>query len=247
MTPEGSVALVTGAAKRVGRAIALGLAEAGFDVVIHYHRSRGEAEDVGGQVTERGRRALMVQGDLADPASWPRIVEQAVSGLGRLDVLVNNASLYRTDSPDTLPEFDHRLWDSMLRTNLVAPVGLCHAAHEHLAASGTGHIVNLCDIAAERPWAAHLAYCASKAGLVCLTKALACALAPRVRVNGVAPGIAVFPEDYSEETRRRLTEKVPLAREGTPQEIADFVCFLVTKGHYITGQVVSVDGGRGLV
>lgn len=247
MTLQAGVALVTGAAKRVGRAIALSLGQAGFDVAIHYKHSRQEAEEVSGQIIQQGQRALTIQADLADPLSWREVVDRVVAGLGRLDVLVNNASLYRTDTPDTLAEFDHQLWERMLRTNLVAPAGLCHAAHAQLAASGRGHIVNLCDIAAERPWPAHLAYCASKAGLVCLTKALARALAPRVQVNGVAPGIAVFPEDYSEEQRRRLTDRVPLAREGTPEEIADIVCFLVTKGEYVTGQVISVDGGRGLV
>ncbi len=247
MKLEGSVALVTGGAKRVGRAIALALADAGCDVAIHYHRSRDEAEELRGLLTELGRRAVVVEGDLVDPSSWPAIVEQAVAGLGHLDILINNASLYQTEAPDTLEGFDHAQWERLLRTNLVAPMALCHAARTHLAARGRGHIVNLCDIAAERPWPGHLAYCASKAGLVCLTKALARAMAPQVCVNGVAPGIAVFPDEYSEEKRKRLTQPVPLGREGTPQEVADLVRFLVSQGDYITGQVIPIDGGRGLV
>ena len=247
MKLEGSVALVTGAAKRVGRAIALALADDGCDVAIHYHRSVDEADELRAMVIQRGRRALTVAGDLADPDCWSAIVERTAGELGRLDILINNASLYQTETPDTLDGFDHVQWERMLRTNLVAPMALCHAASRHLAASGRGHIVNLCDIAAERPWPAHLAYCVSKAGLVCLTKVLARAMAPHVRVNGVAPGIAVFPDEYSEETRQRLTRPVPLEREGTPEEVADLVRFLVSRGDYITGQVLDIDGGRGLV
>jgi len=243
----GSVALITGGAKRVGHAIALELARGGCDAGIHYRRSRVEAEEVVAQITQMGRRALAVEGDLSDPASWPRIVQSTVDGLGRLDILINNASMFLPGGLDSLEDFDTTLWDRMLRTNLTAPVALCHHCRRYLAASGTGKVVNICDIAAERPWANHLAYCASKAGLVAATKALARALAPDIQVNGVAPGIAVFPDSYSDDLRRRLVSRVPLARPGTPEEVAVLVRFLVESADYITGQIIPIDGGRSLV
>ena len=135
----------------------------------------------------------------------------------------------------------------MLRVNLTAPVALAYHAQKHLAARGRGRIVNLCDISAERPWSTHLAYCASKAGLVAATKALAKALAPRITVNGVAPGIAEFPDEYSERTRQDLIAQVPLRRAGTPEEVAQLVRFLVESGDYLTGEIIAIDGGRGIV
>lgn len=243
---EGTVALVTGGAKRVGRTIVLELARAGCDVAIHYCRSRSEAVELVGLVAKLGRRAVCIAGDLRDSACWPEIVERTIAEFGRLDILVNNASVFQSQPPDTIDAFDPDQWESIFRVNLVAPMGLCHHARPHLEAQEQSLIVNLCDISGERPWKRHLAYCASKAGLVSLTKALARALAPRIRVNGVAPGIAVFPDEYDDEFRRRLTSQVPLAREGTPEEVASLVRFLAERGDYITGQVIAVDGGRSL-
>jgi pteridine reductase len=247
MQLSGTVALVTGGAKRVGRAIALELARGGCDVAVHYRRSQADAEAVVALANGSGRRAITVDGDLTDPAAWPRIVQRTVDGLGRLDILVNNASMFLPDGADSLEQFDSVVWDEMLRTNLTAPVGLCHHARRHLAANGMGKVVNVCDIAADRPWPDHLAYCASKAGLVAVTKALARALAPEVQVNGVAPGIAVFPDAYSDELRRELVDRVPLSRPGTPEEVALLVRFLVESADYITGQIVPIDGGRSLL
>jgi pteridine reductase len=247
MQLNGTVALVTGGAKRVGRAIALELARGGCDVAVHYRRSQADAEAVVALASGLGRRAIAVEGDLTDSAAWPRIVQRTVDGLGRLDILVNNASMFLPDGADSLEQFDSVVWDEMLRTNLTAPVGLCHHARRHLAANGMGKVVNVCDIAADRPWPDHLAYCASKAGLVAVTKALARALAPKVQVNGVAPGIAVFPDAYSNELRRQLVGRVPLSRPGTPEEVALLVRFLVESADYITGQIVPIDGGRSLL
>ncbi len=247
MELEGRAALVTGGARRVGRAIVAELAGAGCDLAIHYRRSGEEAAELAGLVAEAGRRAVLVRGDLNDPACWPEIIRAAVDGLGRLDILVNNAAVFTPPEADTIERFDGELWESTIRTNLVAPVALCHHARPHLEASGTGKIVNLCDISAERPWPDHLAYCTSKAGLVAVTRGLARALAPRIAVNAVAPGIAAFPEDYSTEHRRELTSRVPLRRQGTPEEVARLVRFLVESGDYITGQVIAIDGGRSIV
>jgi pteridine reductase len=224
----------------------LELAGAGCDVAIHYRRGRDAAEELAARVTDMGRKAVTIAGDLRDSASWPTIVRRTVDALGRLDILINNAAVFLTDQADTVDSFDAGLWETVLRVNLVAPVGLCHHARPYLRANGDGRIVNLCDVAAERPWPNHLAYCASKAGLAAMTKGLARALAPEVRVYGVAPGIAEFPEQYSEELRQKLTKRVPLGRAGTPAEVAALVRFLVESGDYITGEVVRIDGGRSL-
>ncbi len=244
MNLEGAVAIVTGAARRVGRAIALDLARRGCDIAVHYHRSTNDAQSLASQIREIPRRCVLVQADLAQPESWPRIVDETVGGLGRLDVLVNNASVFAPISADG---FDLEQWQQTLHVNVTAAAALCHYAVPHLRRTGHGKIINITDIAAETPWSDHIAYCASKAALTNLTKALAKALAPDVQVNAVAPGIAVFPDDYDEATRARLIAKVPLKRAGTPQDIAAAVGFCCAEGDYITGQVIAVDGGRSVV
>jgi len=232
---------------RVGRSIVLELARAGCDVAIHYRRNGVKALQLAEQVRELGRQATTVDGDLADQRSWASIVQRAVEGLGRLDILVNNAAGFLTPTPDTIDAFDPSLWDRMLRVNLVAPMGLSHCARPHLLASGRGKIVNLCDISSERPWPAHLAYCTSKAGLDALTRGLARALAPEIQVNGVALGIAVFPDEYPQDLCRSLVDRVPLRRAGCPDEAAALIRFIVESGDYLTGQVIRLDGGRSLV
>jgi len=241
MSHERGVALVTGAAKRVGRAIALELASHGFDVAVHYHRSADEAAQVTGQIKDLGQRACFVPGDLSQPESWGQIVSACIDALGRLDVLVNNAAVL--DSL-RLPDFDPTSWERTMRVNLTAVAGLCHHAAEYLRARGRGCIVNLCDIAAERPFRRHLAYSCSKAGIAALTRALAVELAPEIRVNAVSPGIAAFPDDYDRKTRERLTARIPLRRMGTPEDIAKAVQYLVADAPYVTGQIIRVDGGR---
>ena len=247
MNLEGTTALVTGGARRVGRAIVLALARAGCDVAIHHQRSETQARELAVLVQSMGRRSVTPQGDLNDADTWEPIVKETVKGLGRLDVLVNNASTFLTQTPDTIEAFDSDLWDRVLRVNLTAAVGLSHYARPHLDARGQGKIVNLCDIAHERPWRDHLAYCASKAGLVAMTKALAAALAPSVQVNAVAPGIVAFPPQYGEELRQTLIDRVPLRRPGTPEEVAKLERFIIESGDYMTGEVVHLDGGRSAV
>ncbi len=247
MKLDGTVALITGGAKRVGRAIVLELARTGCNVAIHYRHSSFEAQRLVTEVIGMGRGAVAVCGDLNDPANWPAIIRQTIDGLERLDVLINNASAFLTGGPDSIEVSSPSRWESMLRTNLVAPMALCHHARPYLEANGAGKIINLCDISADRPWAQHLGYCASKAGLASLTKGLERSLAPRVQVNGVAPGIAVFPEAYPDELRRKLIGEVPLGRAGSPEEVARLVRFLVEEGDYITGQIIPIDGGRSLV
>lgn len=246
MSVEGSVALVTGGAKRVGRAIVLELASAGCDVAIHYRDSDAEAAQLATEVSALGRRAVTLEADLNDPTTWSGLVQQTVESLGGLDILINNASLFRTGESDTLEAFDPLRWEEMFRTNLLAPVALCRYAAEHLRAGGRGRVVNLGDVEADPPRPTALAYCTSKAALAAVTRGLARSLAPDVLVNGVAPGIAVFPDDYSPEQRDALTSLVPLQRAGTPEEVARLVRFLVESGDYLTGQIIPLDGGRSL-
>lgn len=242
MQLRGRVALVTGAARRVGRAIALRLAAAGCDVAVHYATSRADAERTAGECAAAGVRAVAVRADLAEADACAALARDVLARLGRLDVLVNNASIFE---PMTLEEFDVARWERTLRVNLTAPLLLAHAAAGALRAS-RGRVVNLCDVAVERPWADHLAYIVSKGALQTLTRTLAVAFAPEVNVCGVAPGVAAWPDHYDDETRRRLTNRIPLRRAGTPEEVAAAVHFLLESGDYVTGAILPVDGGRRL-
>lgn len=237
-------ALVTGAAKRIGRAIALALADGGCNVAVHYRSSEADAVSLHDRIAAMGRRCCLVQGDLDDPDVPGRLIDETVGALGGLTILVNSASVF---GRMTLGGFDQATWQRELQVNLTAVAALCHHARPHLERNGAGKIVNLCDISAERPWKGHLAYCVSKAGLAGLTKALARELAPAVQVNGVAPGIVVFPEGYDQQTRQALVARIPLGRPGSPEDVASTVRFLAEQGDYITGQIIPVDGGRSLV
>ncbi len=236
------VALITGAARRVGRAVALALAGSGHDVVLHYHRSKSAAEATADELRQHHAEVWTVSADLADPEAPDHLIGQAVRCAQRLDVLVNNAAGFEKCP---LEQLDQRRWDACLQVNLAAAVQLCRHAAPVMRRGGGGCIVNFCDIMTHRPQKDYLAYGVSKAGLDYATRALALELAPDIRVNGVAPGIAVFPETYSEILRQRLIARVPLGRAGTPADMGRAVRFLV-ESPYVTGQVVSVDGGRGL-
>jgi pteridine reductase len=238
------VALITGGAVRVGRGIAMALADAGYDVLIHYRRSATDAEKTKALVESKGRRSATIQGDLVDDETPAKLIDCAQQSFGRLDLLINNASQFE---PDSMDAFSGERWRQMFQVNAIAPAALIDAAIPLLENSNCGQAINLCDISADRPWPTHRAYCASKAALANLTVSYARRLAPNVRVNGVAPGIAIFPDDYDEPTRQRLVAKVPLRREGTVEDIARTVRFLAEHGDYITGQIIRVDGGRSIV
>jgi len=242
-----TVALVTGGARRVGRAITLELARAGCDIAVHYRDARKQAEELVAELGRLGRRALAIPGDLSDPTAWQSVVQATVTQWGRLDILVNNASLFLDDRSDNLEDFDPASWERMLRVNLLAPMGLAHHAVPHLRNAGGGRIINLLDIAIDRPWPDHLSYIASKAALAAMTQSLARSLAPDVCVNGIAPGVAVFPESYDEPLKQRILDKIPLQRPGSPEEVARVVRFLLQAGDYITGETIRIDGGRHLV
>ena len=246
MSPPPPIALITGAARRIGRQIALELAEHGCDIALHCHQSITEAEALVPALERLGRRAIVVTGDLADSATWPRLIDQTMDRLGGLTVLVNNAAVYE---PMSTESFDVQAWDRTLRVNLTAAAGLVHHAAPHLQRGRPGRVVNLCDALAtpgHPPLRGHLAYGAAKTALHWLTRAQARELAPRVLVNGVAPGVAVFPETTDPSTRDRILAAVPLQRAGGADCIAGAVRFLVLDAGYVTGHVLTVDGGRSL-
>ncbi|MGA2501347.1 MAG: SDR family oxidoreductase [Tepidisphaeraceae bacterium] len=235
----GKTALITGGARRVGRAIALRLAEGGFDIVVTYHRSEADAQAVCGQIRALGREAMAIEADLT---RIPEGVEAVASGVERVDVLVNNASICEPDNPADVVERMRR----MMAIHVEAPSLLCRALGPKLR-EVQGHVINMLDILAERPWPRFATYCASKAAMLNLTVSLARELAPEVTVNGISPGVVQWPDNFPEESRAAYLARVPLGRAGDAQDVANLVHFLVTQGTYITGQVIRVDGGRSLM
>ena len=239
---EGHVALVTGAARRIGAAIAMALHSAGADVAVHYRRSAGEATGLAASLNGiREHSATAVQADLLDVDSLPGLVDGVIDWGGRLDILVNNASTFY---PTPVGKITGDDWNDLLGTNLKAPLFLAQAACEELARR-RGTIVNIVDIHAQRPLRGHAVYGAAKAGLRMLTLALAKDLAPHIRVNGVSPGAILWPENgMTEAVKQSILGQVPLARPGEPDDVAGAVLYLVRDAAYVTGQVIAVDGGR---
>lgn len=244
MELSNKVALITGAGKRIGRAIALRLAESGCHIAVHYRTAAEEAEQTAADCRRAGARAEVFQADLAEREQVGGLVSHVVDSLGRLDVLVNNAAVFERMSID---DFDLEAWERTLRVNLTAPMMLTSAACEAFRSAGGGRVINLCDAATRRAWPDNLAYITSKGALETLTRALARALAPDVHVVGIAPGVAAWAEDYDRASRDRLTARIPLGRAGTPEEIAAAVHFVLRDGDYLTGTILTIDGGRHLV
>jgi NAD(P)-dependent dehydrogenase (short-subunit alcohol dehydrogenase family) len=234
-----TVALITGGAIRVGRAITLGLAEAGFDVAINYHPSASEADAVARKIEGMGRRALVVGGDVSDAGEVKSIVSRVRDSYGRLDLLVNSASIFKA-AP--LLSIEDVQWDRVMAVNLKGPFLMVKATADLLAAA-RGSIVNLVDLSAFQPWIEYPHHSVSKAGLLHLTRVMARALAPDVRVNAIAPGAVLLPESYTDEDRRRSEENSLLGRLGSPEDVVRTVLFL-ERSPFITGEVIVVDGGR---
>jgi len=236
------VALVTGSARRIGAAIARRLHAAGYDLALHYRDSAGDAQALAAELESvRAGSTLLLQADLAQFDRLPELVAKTVGRFGRLDALVNNASVfYPTAFGATTPA----QWDELFAINTRAPLFLAQAAAPHLANAG-GAIVNIADIYAERPLRGHAVYAMSKAALLHMTRALALELAPKVRVNAVSPGAILWPEGGKDpEAQASMLARTPLGRIGTPGEIAEAVLWLLQDARYCTGQVLHVDGGR---
>lgn len=238
------VVLITGAARRVGAEIARTLHAAGACVVLHYRASAAEAERLAADLNARREKsALALRHDLRDSANLPGLVAAAAEHFGRLDALVNNASSF---FPTPVGAIDEAAWDDLMGSNLKGPLFLSQAAAPQLAKT-QGCIVNITDVHAERPLKGYPLYCAAKAGLLGLTRALALELGPAVRVNAVAPGAIEWPEnatDFPPEEQATIIGHTLLKRVGAPGDIARTVKFLIFDAPYITGQVINVDGGR---
>lgn len=234
----GRVALVTGGAVRVGRAITLALADAGFDVVVGYHGSAAAAREVAAEVEDRGGRARTVRADLATGAGARALAEAATTSWGRLDLLVNNASTFLATPFEEVGEEE---WDQVMAVNLKAPFLLIRATAAALAAN-RGNVVNIVDLSALRPWARHPHHSVSKAALAHLTRVAARSLAPRVRVNAVAPGSVLPGDDAAPEAVRAAAARIPLGGWGSPKDVARAVLFL-DRSPFMTGEVIVVDGG----
>jgi pteridine reductase len=239
---DGQAVLITGAARRVGAAIARGMHRAGANVCIHFHRSAGEAEQLRDELNaKRPRSAVIARADLLDVSGLPAIVDSAVQAFGRLDVLVNNASTFY---PTPLGTISLEQWDDLLGTNLRAPLFLSQAGATELRRA-RGLIVNLIDIHGQRPLPRHPVYSTAKAGLAMLTKSLARELAPEVRVNGISPGPILWPDaGIDAQLQQEIVSKTLLKRTGSPDDLVRAVLFFATQAPYVTGQILAVDGGR---
>jgi len=244
---RGRVVLVTGGARRVGAAIVRRLHRAGANIAIHYRTSSSDVRALARALeSERAGSTLLLRADLTRTASLAALVSSTIERFGRLDALVNNASSFY---PTPLGRIGMRDWEDLVGTNLRAPLFLAQAAAPELARR-RGAIVNIVDIHAERPLEGHVVYSLAKGGLATLTRALARELAPRVRVNGVAPGAILWPEAGSLAEggiQRGILRTTPLGRVGRPEDIAEAVEFLLAGAPYVTGQILAVDGGRSVV
>ena len=244
---EGKVVLITGAARRVGAGIARRLHAAGANLVVHYRSSTADARKLKDELASvRPGSVVLVQGDLLKPANLSGLIKDAMKGFGRLDALINNASSFYTTPMGDITEKE---WDDLVGTNLKAPLFLSQAAAPELR-KNHGSIINIVDIHADFPMKGYVVYSIAKGGLVALTRSLARELGPEVRVNGVAPGTIIWPDDEAwrdELARQRIVNQTALKRVGEPDDIAKAVEFLLTASPYVTGQVLAVDGGRSVM
>jgi pteridine reductase len=238
---QGRVALVTGAGQRLGRAVALRLATEGADVAVHYFKSEAEARAVASEIEKQGRRSAAFAADLTDVRAIQLLVENIVGHFGGLDILINNAANFLQAKFGQTTEEN---WNASLDTNLKAPFFCAQAAAPYLSHSGQGVIINFADVGGLLGWEEFLPHSVSKAGLILLTRVLAKELAPRVRVNAIAPGTISMPGDPPE-WETDFSRRAPLKRTGRPADIADAVMYVI-EAEFVTGQVLVIDGGRTL-
>ncbi|MCC7326037.1 MAG: pteridine reductase [Burkholderiales bacterium] len=240
---QGKVVLITGGARRVGAAICRRVHAAGAMLMLHYRTSAAEARDLQAELNHtRPESVALIEADLLDSGRLPSLIAETLDVFGRLDFLVNNASSF---FPTPVGAITIEQFHDLVGTNVMAPLFLAQTAAPALRRA-RGAIVNIADVHADRPLKNYVVYSVAKAGLVGLTRSLARELAPEVRVNAVAPGSVLWPEgdSFDDQSRQRIIAHTPLQREGTPEDIADTVHFLLADAHYITGETISVDGGR---
>lgn len=242
---QDKVALITGGSRRIGIGTARLLHRCGMKIAIHYRHSTQQAESLRAELCEKvPNSVLLIRGELTEIAKVKNLVHECTTTFGRLDALINNASVFFSSPLHTATE---KQWNTIMDTNFKAPFFLCQAAAPHLKKTH-GAIINITDIYADRPLSNHPIYCASKAALWSLTKSLAHDLGPEIRVNAIAPGAILWPEnDTDEVAHQRMVSRTPLKREGGVADIAKTVQFLLADSDFITGQVINVDGGRTVV
>lgn len=241
MDIAGRTALVTGAGRRVGRALALALARRGSDVALHYNQTAAGAEQAAAEIRALGRRAQAFAADLTSAETPADLVGRVTAHFGRLDILINSAAIMERTPFGSIGA---ATWDRIMALNLRAPFLLAQSAAPHLrAADGTGAIINIADLAAFETWPGYLPHGISKSGIVHMTRGLARVLAPDIRVNAIAPGTVLLPDDWSATDEERLNKTTPLGRQGTPDDVAAAMLFLLDSD-YITGETIIVDGGR---
>jgi NAD(P)-dependent dehydrogenase (short-subunit alcohol dehydrogenase family) len=242
MNLNGKVALVTGGAKRVGKAIVVALARRGCKLVVHYHTSHAEADATVQELLTAGHDAMAVQADITQEAEVDQMIEAALTHFGRIDILVNNAAVFFRTPVDTLTVED---WERVMEVNLTGTFLCAHKIGLRMRKWGWGHIINMADVAGLRPWVDYIPYSISKACVITFTQGLAVELAPEVMVNAIVPGPILFQDDTPEEVRQREIDKTLIKRAGTPEEVAEVVVF-VAESDYSTGSLFHVDGGRSL-
>jgi NAD(P)-dependent dehydrogenase (short-subunit alcohol dehydrogenase family) len=241
MRLQGSVALVTGGARRVGRILALGLAKRGCHVAITYRTSQKEAQKTCKEIEANGVRGVAIPVDQRDSRQVAYAVAEVRDRLGGLDILINNASSFY---PTPWESVSAEEWMDLLATNLSGPWYFAQAAGRWMKRQGHGKIVNMVDVAVFSPWPNYLPYCVAKGGLVTLTRGLAKALAPQVQVNAVAPGPILFPPNLSERSKNQAIERTLLKRKGDPKDLLQAVLFFLEGSDFVTGVILPVDGGR---
>jgi len=240
---KNQVALVTGAGRRIGRVIARILARAGADVVVNYLHSRAEALRTVREIEALGVRAMAVRADVSRPAQVKTMFRAIEKKFRRLDILVNNAAIFYRRTWDQLTEED---WDRILGTNLKGTFFCAQAAARLMRKRKRGRIINISSLGGLEAWPSYTHYCASKAGVIAVTRCLARALAPQILVNSVAPGSIMLPGEDLSSWSENVLKTTPLQRAGRAEDIAEMVLFLATSGEFITGQVFSVDGGKSI-
>lgn len=235
--------LITGAARRIGAALARGLHADGMNIIIHYHNSGHEAGSLADSLNHmRKDSAFLLQANLLETDRFDELIARAVAYTGRLDVLINNASMFY---PTAVGETEPRQWAEIFGTNVKAPYFLTQSCADYLRES-RGCIINITDIYGEQPLKDHPVYSAAKAGLIMLTRSLARELGPDIRVNAVSPGAILWPESLADSEKKHILSKTTLKRQGSPEDITRAVHYLITDADYVTGQVINVDGGRTL-
>jgi NAD(P)-dependent dehydrogenase (short-subunit alcohol dehydrogenase family) len=242
MNLNGKVALVTGGAKRVGKAIVQALATRGCKLIVHHHTSQTDAEETVRELHATNTEAIAFQADITQETDIERMIEAAVAKFGRIDILINNAAVFFRTPIDTLTVEE---WEQIIDVNLTGTFLCAQKIGLRMREWGRGHIINIADVAGLRPWADYVPYSVSKACVITLTQGLAMELAPQVMVNAIVPGPVLFQEDTPEAVRQREIDKTLVKRAGTPEEVAEVVVF-VAESDYSTGSLFHVDGGRSL-